>query len=130
LATGATPIPFSDVAILAPIEIGMLAGISLCFGLRASDVLLSTLLSSITGVSLATLSGKAFVTWALKASGVGYVLGAAISGGTAATLTTTMGGIYVAVLNKLFAANNGEPPNEEDIIREFKEALKGRYKIS
>lgn len=130
LATGATPIPFSDVALLAPIEIGMLAGISVSFGLKASDTMLSTLLSSITGVSLASLSGKAFVAWALKASGVGYVLGAAISGATAAALTTTMGGIYVAVLNKLFKANNGEPPNEEDIVREFNQAIKEQFKTS
>lgn len=127
-ATGATPIPFSDVALLAPIEIGMLAGISVCFGLKVSDALLSTLLSSITGVSIATLSGKAFVTWALKATGVGYILGAAISGLTATTLTTTMGGLYVAVLSKLFSANNGEPPTEEDIVNEFNQAIKEKFK--
>ena len=43
VAAGATPIPFSDAAILVPIEVGMLAGISKVFGLNLSKGLMGTL---------------------------------------------------------------------------------------
>lgn len=47
---GISPIPFSDAAILAPIQIGMIAGITSVFGLELSKGTLSTLVSSAIGV--------------------------------------------------------------------------------
>jgi uncharacterized protein (DUF697 family)/predicted GTPase len=127
-ATGATPIPFSDAALLAPIEIGLLTRISVCFGLKISSALLYTLLSSITGVTAATIGGKALVSWLLKASGVGYIAGAAISGATAAMLTTTIGQVYILVLKQLFEKHDGEPPTEDEIAEEFNKSIKNNIK--
>lgn len=101
-AAGATPIPFSDVAILAPIQIGMLASISLVMGLDITRSFLSTLVSSAAGVAGATYAGKAIVSGLIKLiPGAGSIIGGIISGTTAATLTTTMGYAYIKTLRYL-----------------------------
>lgn len=124
VATGASPIPFSDAALLIPIEIGMLAGISKVFGLDLSKGLLGTLVSSMLGTSAATIGGKAIVTGILKCfPGIGTVAGAAISGATAGTLTTALGELYVGTLTAVFSASKGEIPTAEDIENEFKSQL-------
>ena len=124
LATGASPIPFSDALVLVPIEIGMLASISAVFGLDLSKSVLTTLVSSVIGSSAATIGGKAIVSGLLKfIPGVGTLAGAAISGTTASILTTTIGELYIATLSLLFEKSKGEPPKAEDIEKTFKEKL-------
>src|SRR5262249_8963816 len=60
-AVGATPIPFADAALLVPIQIGMLVGVSTTFGLDANEAFFATLLSSVTGTVGATIAGRAIV---------------------------------------------------------------------
>lgn len=126
-AAGASPIPFSDAALLIPIEVGMLAGISGVFGLELSKGLLGTLVSSMLGSTAATIGGKAIVTNLLKLiPGGGSIIGGAISGATAATLTTTLGELYVGTLVALFNSSKGEIPTAADIENEFKSRLKSK----
>lgn len=63
---GASPIPFSDAAILAPIQVGMLAGITSAFGLGISRSVLSTLVGSVIGVAGASFTGRIIVSNMLK----------------------------------------------------------------
>jgi len=124
VATGASPIPFSDCAILIPLQVGMLAGISSVFGLELSKGFLGTLASSMIGSSAATIGGKAIVSNLLKlVPGIGTVAGAFISGGTAGTLTATLGGLYVKKLEIVFSKNSGSMPSSDAIITEFKNQL-------
>lgn len=124
VAAGATPIPFSDAAILIPIEVGMLAGISKVFGLNLSKGLLGTLVSSMLGASAATIGGKAIVSGLIKLiPGAGTVVGAVVSGATAGTLTTTLGELYVGTLTAVFNATKGEIPTAEQVVEEFNERL-------
>jgi uncharacterized protein (DUF697 family) len=121
---GASPIPFSDAFILVPIEVGMLAGISAAFGLELSTGFLSTLVAAMVGSTGATFAGRALVANLLKLiPGAGTAAGAVISGTTAAALTTALGESYLATLVALFNASGGEPPDPEDIAREFKRRL-------
>jgi uncharacterized protein (DUF697 family)/predicted GTPase len=123
-AAGASPIPFSDAAILVPIQIGMLAGITAAFGLELSKGFLSTLVAAAAGGMGATAGGRAIVSNLLKfIPGVGTVAGAAISATTAAVLTTTLGELYIATLTVVFTKSGGEVPDPEDVAREFKERL-------
>ena len=123
-ASGATPIPFSDAVVLVPIQVGMFAGISTVFGLDLSKSFLGTLVSSSIGSTAATIGGKAIVSGLLKCiPGIGTLVGAAISGTTAALLTTTIGEAYIGTLAALFEANKGEPPTVEDISKKFTESL-------
>jgi len=129
IATAASPIPFSDAAILVPIQIGMLTSITLIFGVPVSTGFLSTLVAStITGAG-ATISGRAIVANLLKfIPGGGTFVGIAIAAPTAALLTTAFGEAYIAVLVKLFAENNGEAPKPEDILNAFKGELRKRLR--
>jgi uncharacterized protein (DUF697 family)/predicted GTPase len=126
-AVGASPIPFSDAALIVPIQISMLASISAVFGLPLSQAFLTTLISSAGGGLVATFSGQAIVSGLLKLlPGVGTVAGAAISAATAIAITTIFGEGYITVLSKLFTLHQGEPPSEEEIARAFREELHGR----
>ena len=123
-AAGASPIPFSDAVILAPIQISMFASISATFGLELSTAFLSTLTAAATGATGATFAGRTIVSNIFKFfPGTGTLAGGVISASTAATLTTTLGELYIATLVALFANSGGEPPSSEEVVREFKERL-------
>ena len=123
-AAGASPIPFSDAALLVPIQVGMLAGISATFGIELSCAFFSTLVAAMAGTTGATFLGRAVVSNLLKfIPGVGSVAGGAISATTAAALTTALGMLYIAVLSKVFTASKGEAPSPEAIAQEFKSRL-------
>ena len=123
-ATGAGPIPFSDAAVLVPIQVGMLAGISATFGIDLSRAFFATLVATMAGTTGATVLGRAVVSNLLKfIPVVGSVAGGVISATAAATLTTALGELYITVLANLFTASGGEPPSPDDITQVFKNRL-------
>ena len=126
-AACAVPIPFADSAMLVPIEIGMLAGISKVFGLKLSKGFLGTLVASMLGTSAATVAGKTIFTNIMKCiPGAGSVIGGAVSAATSSALSTTLGELYVGSLTAVFNATKGEPPKEDDIEKEFKARLENK----
>jgi uncharacterized protein (DUF697 family)/GTP-binding protein EngB required for normal cell division len=117
-AVGASPIPFADAALLVPIQIGMLVGISVTFGLDVDDAFFGSLISSVTGTVGATLAGRAIVGSLFKlVPGLGSAAGGAITGATAATITTTLGQAYIRVLSKLLESSHGASPPAESIAK-------------
>ena len=124
-AVGAAPIPFADAAVLVPIQIGMLAGITATFGIEPSTALLRTLVASMAGTTGATLAGRAIVSSLLKfIPGVGTIAGGAISAAVASTITVSLGETYIGVLARLTASGGETPPSEAIIEQEFKKDLK------
>lgn len=123
MVAGASPIPFSDAIILAPIQIGMLAGITSAFGLELSTAFLTTLVGAAAGTTAATFVGRAIVANLVKfLPGGGTAVGGMISATTAAALTTTLGELYIAALAAVFAESGGVPTSDA-IAREFKRRL-------
>jgi len=126
VAAGATPIPFSDAVVLAPIQIGMLAKISSAMGLDLNEGFLSTLVGSAAGVIGATFAGRAIVSGLLKLiPGVGSFIGGSISAATAGGLTTAMGWAYYKAVEAIF--DKGIKPADvdaESLAEIFKERLK------
>lgn len=99
MTAGAVPIPFSDAMVLAPIQITMLASISLVYGLDMNEGFLATIVASAAGVSGAVYAGRAIVANLIKLiPAAGPIVGGAISATTAATLTTAMGRAYYRAL--------------------------------
>ena len=126
-AAGASPIPFSDAALLVPIQIGMLAAISASFGVELSKAFFRTLVAAMAGTTGATFVGRAIVSNLLKfIPGVGSVAGGAISATTAAGLTTALGELYIVVLAKLSDDAGGGTLSPDDIADEFKRSLTRR----
>lgn len=97
-AAGATPIPFSDAVILVPIQLGMMAGVSVVFDIDV-DKAAMVALAATTG---ATTAGKSLATNLLKfVPGVGTVVGGAVTASIAAGFTAAMGAAWTAVCVQL-----------------------------
>jgi uncharacterized protein (DUF697 family)/predicted GTPase len=119
---GAAPIPFADAALIVPIQVGMVAGISATFGLSLSEGFLSSLVASTLTGTGATITGRAIVSGLFKlVPGVGSLIGGAISATTAAAVTTAFGEAYIRALEALFRRRQGEPPTAEEILGAVKE---------
>jgi uncharacterized protein (DUF697 family) len=126
---GLNPLPFADAALLVPLQVGMLAGISSVFGLPLTEAFLTTLVSSaVTGLG-ATFTGQSLVSGMLKLlPGAGTLVGGLISASVAASLTTLFGEAYVAVLARLMQQRAGGFPTADEVAQAFKEELVGRQK--
>lgn len=124
-AVGATPIPFSDAVLLAPVQIGMMASITKVMQMDADRAFLTTLLSSAAGVLGATITGRAVVRGLLKCiPGAGSVIGGTISAVTASLLTTGMGYAYYNAVKTAQASAKGGETNAQSVAEEFKKELK------
>lgn len=120
-AAGATPIPFADAAVLVPIQVGMLARVSVLYGFDVTRSYLRELVVAAIGPTAATVGGKAIAGSLLKLiPGGGTVLGGAISAATAAALTTALGELYIATLDAAFAKTaQGDVPDLTKVAKEF-----------
>ncbi len=94
---GATPIPFSDAALLVPTQVSMIARITAAYGLPAgrSKALATVASTVLTGG--ATMAGRYLVTSLIKFVPGGAIAGSAISGTVAATLTRAVGAAWMSV---------------------------------
>ncbi|MCJ1881871.1 GTPase [Pseudomonas nitroreducens] len=120
----AVPIPFSDAIGIVPIQIGMLAGISLAFGLDANKAFLGALVSGTFTAVAGSFGGRAAVGALLKFfPGLGSAAGAAVSATVAATITTTFGEAYVATLYSLIKDDPDKKLSGDDVAKAFKEKL-------
>ncbi|MEN9797834.1 MAG: hypothetical protein RL653_1530 [Pseudomonadota bacterium] len=119
----AAPVPFADAALIIPIQVSMIAGISVAFGLPADRAFLSTIVSSSLTALGGTVIGRAIVSGLLKLIPGANLAGSAISAATAATLTTTFGTLYISVLSALYERNNGAPLEPGQVASELKSAI-------
>jgi len=128
-AVGATPIPFSDAALLIPIQISMIAGITATFGLSFNNGFLSSLVATMVTGAGATLTGRAIVAGLFKlVPGVGTLTGSLIAASTAAALTTAFGETYISSLELLFTRHRGELPTAEEVLAVFQQQYTQRGK--
>lgn len=108
---GFAPIPFSDAALLIPTQVGMIASITVIFGLDLSKSFLTSFVSSVLGTGGATILGRMAVTNILKLiPGVGTILGGTISAAAAGLITTALGEAYIVIMEKIF---KGEMKQED-----------------
>ena len=122
-AACAVPVPLSDAAMLAPIQVGMLAGISHVMGLDTSEAFLSTLVSSAAGVIGATYAGRLIFTNILKMiPGLGSAAGAVVGATTAVAITEALGRAYVSALRLLI--EKGVSLTPEVLAETFTKMLK------
>ncbi len=96
-AAAATPIPFSDAAMLVPIQLSMMARIAHLYGIRFDRAAMMAVAST----SAATIGGRALFTNLLKLiPGAGTVAGGVVSAGVATSFTFTMGQAWLVVCQK------------------------------
>jgi uncharacterized protein (DUF697 family)/predicted GTPase len=118
-AAGATPIPFSDAAILIPIQIGMMAAVANIYGIGIERATMA----SVAATAAATTAGRSIVTNLVKfVPGVGTIIGGTINAGVAAAITYAMGNAWVVVCEQMAAgrlAGTGAAADKEAIHRVF-----------
>ncbi len=129
VATGVTPIPFADAAILVPIQIGMIAKITAAYGMTMPSNQLATLVGSLLLSSGATTAGRWLVGSLMKVIPGGQIPGLAISGAVAGALTTAMGWAWVAVCERGLAAGGLQNIRAEEIQDLFSTEFKRRFKF-
>lgn len=127
-ATGVSPIPFSDAAILVPLQIAMVARITAAFGLTIPGGRMAKLIGSSVLSASATTAGRWIVGTILRAVPGGQLPAAAISGAVAASLTNAIGWAWVRVCERL--ASSPEPAVFDKVVVEriFREELRARYR--
>ncbi|WP_120944817.1 YcjF family protein [Helicobacter labacensis] len=102
-AIGATPIPFSDFALLLPTQIAMIIHISKIYDLEVSEENAKTLVGTFASVLGTGLVARACAGSLLKLiPGVGSLAGGAINATLAGSVTGLMGKAYVAYLDDNF----------------------------
>ncbi len=98
----AVPIPFSDAAMLVPLQLAMMARISQIYGLKVERAAMLAVASS----AAATAGGRALASNLLKfVPGAGSVAGGAIGAGVASAFTLAMGQAWLVVCQR--AATGG-----------------------
>jgi uncharacterized protein (DUF697 family)/GTP-binding protein EngB required for normal cell division len=100
-ATGVTPIPFADAAILVPIQVTMIAKITAAYGLWLPRARSASLVGSVAMATGATTAGRWLVGNAVRVIPGGYLIGATISGGVAASITAAMGYAWIGVVERV-----------------------------
>lgn len=123
---GFVPVPFSDAAMLVPTQVGMIAGITVVFGMDISKSFLTSFVSATIGSAGATVLGKTIVAGLLKLiPGVGTVAGGLISGTTAGLLTTALGAAYIEIMKMAFT---GEIQKEDLQSKDVQETMKTLFR--
>ena len=123
---GAAPIPFSDCVALVPLELSMIASITVIFGFNINKSILTAFLSSTIGAGGATVLGKTIVTNLIKfIPGAGTVLGGAISAGTAGVITAALGEAYIRIMELIF---KGEMSIDDLSTKKGKEEMATLFK--
>ncbi len=124
-SVGLIPIPFSDALAIAPIQAGMIYKMNDAFGMDLEDSVDASLITGLLGVTAVAQVGRTLFNGLLKfIPVVGGVMGAVISGATAAIITEGIGFAYLKVLKKCFNDETGEVklPAMDTIIPLFKES--------
>lgn len=122
-AIGATPIPFSDAVLLAPVQIGMIASISKVMRIETDKTFITTLVSSAAGVLGATMTGRAVARGLIKLiPEAGTIVGGTISAVTASVVTTGMGYAYYNAVRLVQSSGGDITP--QTIADAFREQLK------
>ncbi len=118
-AAAAIPIPFADVATMAPVQAGMLIGISSAFGLTLDQQQIVKLVAATLGCMAVSLAGRWAVGSVLKfIPGAGTVVGSALNATVAGATTRGIGKTYIKFLYQ-FIEERGRVPTADEILEIF-----------
>ncbi len=118
-AAAAIPIPFADVATMAPVQAGMLVGISTAFGLSLDQQQVMKLVAATLGCIAVSLAGRWAVGSVLKlVPGAGTVVGSVLNATVAGATTRTIGKTYIKFLYG-FIEQHGRVPTADEILEIF-----------
>ena len=99
-AAAVVPIPLADAAMLIPIQIAMISGITSAYQIKLSKSIIMSLVTSALGASGATIAGRAVTGSIAKLlPGIGTAAGTAVNAAAAAAITTALGEAYILIMD-------------------------------
>jgi small GTP-binding protein len=99
---GFVPIPFSDAALLSPLQIGMVSSIAIIYGFGADPGSLTALISGAMVPLVAESAGVTLAGNLIKLfPGAGSIVGGMVDGTVAASVTATIGYAFQQVFHQL-----------------------------
>lgn len=115
---GFVPIPFSDASILVPMQIALLAHITVIFGVPIDKATILSIIAAVGGTGSATVVGRSVVSNAFKfIPGLGTIVGGVISGTTASIVTRALAYSYIQVLKLLAIGElSGQETSTDKIV--------------
>lgn len=117
---GFIPIPFSDASLLVPMQVALLAHITVIFGISIDRATMLSIIAAVGGTGSATVIGRSVVSNAFKfIPGVGTVVGGIISGTTASVVTQALASSYIEVLKHISENELTEKETTTDKIIEM-----------
>ena len=129
-AAAASPIPFSDAALLVPVQLGMMAKIAQLYKVKVDRAALLAIAST----TVATQAGRATFTGLLKlVPGAGTIAGGLLGAGVASTFTFAMGQAWITVCQRAAAGSFGRAGDvlDTDAVRgAFQQEFKARLRIT
>ncbi|MFA5427655.1 MAG: GTPase [Sulfurimonas sp.] len=129
-AAATSPIPFSDSAIIIPIQVGMIVKITMTYGIPLEKGAITALASSVVGCTAATTVGRSIVGNLLKlVPGLGTVAGDVINASVAGVLTTGLGELYNKIILEVYSEalnNNSTEISIDDIINKMAHEWKNK----
>ena len=118
-AASVIPIPFADLATLAPIQATMLVGVSNAFGLTLERPQVMQLLTTVLGCLALSVAGGWAVGNLLKfIPGPGTAIGAVLNAGMAGAMTRGLGKTYINFIYT-FIETNGRVPTANEVFEIF-----------
>lgn len=131
---GFIPIPFSDASLLVPMQVALLAHITVIFGISIDRATMLSIIAAVGGTGTATVVGRSVVSNAFKfIPGIGTVVGGIISGTTASVVTQALASSYIQVLKFISENELTEKETTTDKIidmmqKEFKKYINSNKK--
>ncbi|GHP90047.1 hypothetical protein JP0052_06280 [Helicobacter pylori] len=122
---GLSPIPLSDMPIITTTQMAMIYKMNRAFKVKMEDSVATSLITGLLGFTAIGQTAKTIVANLIKCiPGVGSVMGAVISGATAAVITEGIGFAYLKALETCFNDEMGEVklPAMDTIKSLFKES--------
>ncbi|WP_267524963.1 GTPase [Campylobacter sp. MG1] len=121
VAAGANPIPLvSDTVVITPTQVAMLVHIGRIYGVDISK----TALKSLAAETLASNLGKALAGNLLKFTGVGAIVGSAITASVAGVITYGMGFAYSEYCKKKYQDILAGKVVDDDIVENICQVIK------
>ena len=118
-AASVIPIPFADMATIAPIQASMLVGVSNAFGLTLERSQIMQLVTTVLGCLALSVAGGWAVGNLLKfIPGPGTAIGAVLNAGMAGAMTQGLGKTYINFIYT-FIETNGRVPTTNEVFEIF-----------
>lgn len=124
-AVGAAPIPVPDAAVLMPVQLGMLAGITAVFGIEMGQDRAVNLIRGLVGGGGITAAGRQLATTLLKMFPGTALINAAV----ATAITLALGEAYIQLCSEMLRRQAaGRPMPEADMLPFLLGAYQKAYK--